>query len=160
MKQLDPTVQYTINELSTITGIEFTRFYDYKDLLQMQKYILPSKRVGYGIHFSDFENALNENKTYQFHIPEYEIYHEKKRPVIRHFLDAKEVCEFMKLVGDPLTIYTVKRRIREGILPTYSLERKYICPIVHLIRRYTLPIDNDLNKLISDIIQSPYEFRL
>jgi len=155
-----PDEYYTVRELSEITGIEYTQFYSYREKLRMGKYTLPSGRTGYAIHTIDFEKILEECKTFPFGIQEYEIYKKKKRPIIRQFLDARETFMFMHAVGDQLSIFTVKRQIRENKIPSYVVERKYLVPIVYLIRRYLLPIDDALDQMIAEIIKEPYEFKL
>jgi len=86
---------------------------------------------------------------------------DKKYRDYKKFLNSHEVTHFMDLIGDPLSIYSISRRIREDKLPTYSFQRKHLCPIVHLIRRYVLPIDNELNDIIRKVINdNTYEFRL
>lgn len=151
---------YTIRDLSAITGIDYTQFYSYKDKFDFEEIVLPSGRRGFAIPFQQFENILESCKSHAFDIPEFERYKEKKRPVLRQFLDARETFLFMGAVGDPLSIFTVKRHLREEKIPAYIIERKYLVPIVYLVKRYLLPLDDALDELIEAIINEPYEFRL
>ncbi len=159
MKYLNPEEMYTIREISAITGIEYSQFYSYKQF-DFETCILPSGRSGYALPFKSFEDILENCKTFPFEIAEYERYREKKRPIIRQFLDARETHLLMGAVGDPLSIFSVKRHLREAKMPAYVIERKYIVPIVYLVKKYLLPIDDQLDKLIEEIINEPYEFKL
>ncbi|MGF7034059.1 hypothetical protein J2T17_005007 [Paenibacillus mucilaginosus] len=160
MKPINLETHYTAEELATITGLGYTRFYDYQEIMEMDKYLLPSKRVGYGVSFTEFENALERSRTYQFEIAEYERYRHKKRPINRQFLNAKETTEFLELMGIKQSIFTTRRKIREKELPAYSLNRKFIVPIIYLIRVYALPINKHLDASIAQVINESYRFKL
>ncbi|MBW5449327.1 hypothetical protein GE107_25200 [Cohnella sp. CFH 77786] len=159
MKELNPETHYTVDELATITGIDYTRFYSYKDLLRLDLFTMPSGRTGYGIEHRAFEDALNALKTYEFEIPAFAEYRERKRPFRRQFFSAREVTRFMELIGDSRSIFTIKRYIRETKMPSYVFERKYIVPINYLVELYQLPVNEELNQVIGEVLADPsYEY--
>lgn len=160
MKHFNPSTHYTIGELSIITGLESSRFYSYKNIFEMEKFYLPSHRTGYGIAIKNFEKVLSESKNSHFHVEEFEKYYYVKRPIKRHFLNAKETHRFCELVGDPYSIYSINRKLREGRIPAYVIKRKYLVSIHHLIERYSLTKNHRLNLLLEEILGTPYDYDL
>ncbi|MGN7457463.1 hypothetical protein ACTHPH_21850 [Paenibacillus pasadenensis] len=128
--------------------------------MSLAEHRFPSGRVGYAVDFREFELTLELCKSYPFDVPDFEPYKARKRPIIRQFLDTNETHFFLNEIGDRMSIFTTKRHLREKKMPHYTIERKRLIPIVSLIRRYELPIDDRLNRMISDAIEEPYEFML
>lgn len=143
-------IQYTVKELSIITGLENTFFYTNKKRLSLEKVYLPSGRQGYIMYCKKFEEILEESRSYDFTMTGFEKYQTIKRPITRQFLNISEVVKFLHLVGVKTSSFSIKRKVREGKIPAYSFKRKYIVPITYLAKTYQLS-NAELKEVLSSL---------
>ncbi|MEK5394001.1 helix-turn-helix domain-containing protein [Margalitia sp. FSL K6-0131] len=151
---------YFVNELTTITGLNKDTIHHLDIPFKISKDHPKTNRPVKVFYYKDFENLLNNSKVFDFNIPEYNKYQDKKRPVSRQFLDSNEASEFLALNGLKLRPRTIHSRIKQKELPAYQIGRKYMIPIIFLIKLLGLSIDDDLEKKISIVTNEPYKFQL
>jgi hypothetical protein len=149
---------YLIRELAKITGLSRFTLTKKGDISAFQLANVPgTNKPGKIITLKDFEKYLEKKKAWNFKIPEFDRYKVKKRPIIRQFFHADEMSEFLNVFGIKQSFRTIHRHIKEGKIPGYHTG-KYLIPISYIVKELMLPIDDELNKIISEIIKEDYEY--
>lgn len=157
----DENEHYTVNEISVITGLTPTTINQNLEIPFIEDAKIPgTNRPSKILKFYDFENYLSEKKVHDFTIEEFKRYSDKKRPIVRQFFSVPETVKFMKENGLSLTARTITKNIHENKYPSYQIRRKFLIPILHLIKLFALPIDQNLNATISKVINQDYTFKL
>lgn len=151
---------YLIKELTTIIGLNKDTVLGF-DLPYIISTDYPkSNRPVKIVFFKDFEVFLNTNKCWNFDIPEFAEYKTKKRPIMRQFLTVQETSLFFELYGNKLHPRTLIDRINKNKLPAYKFGRKFIIPIVSIIKILGLTIDSEFENVVGKVIKENYKFKL
>ncbi|MFT9601032.1 hypothetical protein [Mesobacillus sp.] len=151
---------YLIKELTIITGLNKDTIH-HLDLPYTESRNHPETNRPFKIlPCSDFERFLNSKKSWNFKIPEFQKYTNTKRPIVRQFFSTQEASDFMKLYGLELQPRTLHSKIKQKELPAYQFDRKYLVPIVYIIKLMGISLDKKLNDRLSKVINDDYEFKL
>lgn len=122
---------YTVVELAAVLGITDAALRQKIRAKELKATLLDGKTA---ISTLNFEDYLTQNRCWDFHIPEWEIYKQHKRREKPQFTKIPGALETLGQFGISIEQRTLKRWIHQREIKAYYLGGTYYVPI-DILRR-------------------------